>query len=144
MSLENLRFCRHYRTRKTGWKQTKLQVSLSYNNHQKQQNYCTNFSTSCSRHLEATAGVVVGPLLPPPAGEVQEHLCKLSGGCGKSKPPCKQPPGPCEVRRQKEEEKRKEKAIHIPPKPKKASQDANRMVLRSEMDQDVRLVPILL
>lgn len=71
------------------------------------------FSTSC--HLEVTTGVVPGPLaLPFPLLLDKEN-------CGQTKRPCKQPLGPCEVRRQKEEEQRKERAIHIPPRPKKAA-----------------------
>lgn len=86
-----------------------------------------NFSTACSTHLNTTAGVVVGPFLPPPLAEVQEFLSK--GKCGQIKKPCKQPPGQCEVRKQQEAEKRRDKEIHNPPKPKKASEDVNRMVL---------------
>ncbi|KAL1501746.1 hypothetical protein ABEB36_007019 [Hypothenemus hampei] len=81
-----------------------------------------NYSTSSSKHLDSTTGVVVDPIIPSLINLGQDHQCKSSGSCGQTKRPCKQPPGLCEVRRQKDEEKKREKLIHIPPKPKKASE----------------------
>ncbi|XP_050302164.1 uncharacterized protein LOC126740263 isoform X2 [Anthonomus grandis grandis] len=86
-----------------------------------------NYSTS-ARHLGFNTGVVVGPTLPPPQVVEVMDLIYLDK-CNKQNIPCKPPPGPCEVRKQKEDELRREKEIRIPPKPKKASEEINRMVL---------------
>ncbi|CAG9769999.1 unnamed protein product [Ceutorhynchus assimilis] len=75
-----------------------------------------NYSTSCSRHLDAPAGVA----LPTFNGEITDYLVKgKDGRCGQVKKPCKQPKGPCEIRRDKEAlEKHEREKLYKPDKKK--------------------------
>ncbi|XP_030755017.1 uncharacterized protein LOC115881608 isoform X2 [Sitophilus oryzae] len=62
-----------------------------------------NYSTSTTLQRSMVNGVVTPGPHTPPINAVREYLCGKGKKCGIVKSPCTEPPGPCEVRRQKEE-----------------------------------------